>query len=447
MKKRGAKAPLSRWELSLSIASLNRAFVPRPGLGLSPIEELFSLQFGEQDELGFVRDGIQRLAKGVERKHDDGTRCGSRLYCVPADAVLLADLSNHGGSFLNRSVQKRTLLERLTASAGGDVKSRVREVSSRKGESPAVGLMSGGRAPAVRLVPLAEGILDGIGTSDTGASALQRAAGDSRKRRTRLVEMSPSATPELWGARDGQVDTFDFAWKCERPVPMGYWQRPYFVMAFDAIAGVHRAWQPGGEWHMKVPCRKCWPCQLERRREWIARAINEARLAPKTWFFTGTFRVAPETPSIVVDEYQRFLKRLRKKHKFRFLAVLERGERNGRMHVHLLLHGDLKYRDMEGQWTAGFMQAKLVKAQFDENGRLDADSARQLMYVAGYVTGDISFKVKASIRYGRMGPKPKAIPFITGMMHGDAGIAGSLDQANDPRSGARDPQERSATVE
>lgn len=286
----------------------------------------------------------------------------------------------------------------------------MREVSSRKADRPVVDLSSGGKAPIRRVraapVPKAEGILDGIGTGDTGATALQRAAGESRIRVTRICQIGPDTDPQVWLDRYGQVDDYiDFAWKCERPVRMGLWQRPHLHgLSFDPLVGAYARFHDGGEWHMKVPCRKCWPCQLQRKREWVARAINEARIAKRTWFFTGTFRDRPEGEWSVVKEYQDYLKRLRKKHALRYLAVLEQGERNGRLHVHMLLHGDVKYRDLQQPWTAGFMQAKLVKAQFDEHGQMDADSARQIMYVAGYVTGDIAFRIRNSLRYGRVAP-------------------------------------------
>lgn len=227
-----------------------------------------------------------------------------------------------------------------------------------------------------------------------------------------MVQVSAGADPQAWLDVNGQVDDdIDFAWRCEAPVRVGLWQRPYKVVRNDVIVGVHAAWVSGGEWHMKVPCRKCWPCQLQRKREWIAKAINEAKAAHekggRTWLFTGTFREDPkDNHSLVVDEYQRYMKRLRKSANtsIRYIAVLENGERNGRLHVHILLHANLKWRDVVTPWTAGFKSAKLVRLKVDQKGQVDADSARMLYYVAGYITGDVKFRVRASLRYGKNAP-------------------------------------------
>ena len=233
----------------------------------------------------------------------------------------------------------------------------------------------------------------------------------SRVRTTRVVEVGPDADPQRWLDANGQVDDdIDFAWKCERPVRLGLYQRPYKVLRNDGVVGVHVAWNAGGEWHVKVPCRNCWPCQLQRRREWIARAINEGTRSKRTWFFSGTFREKPETTDVVVAEYERYMKRLRHHNpgvRFRYLAVIERGERNGRLHVHMLLHCSeaVPWKRITGPWSAGFSKANWVRFNWTD-GKLDEDTIKQVFYVAGYVTGDIAFKVRASLRYGKVPAAP-----------------------------------------
>ena len=165
---------------------------------------------------------------------------------------------------------------------------------------------------------------------------------------------------------------------------------------------------------LAVPCRKCWPCQLQRRREWIARAINEVQEAEKTWLLTGTFRTKPDTADVVVGEFQRYMKRLRKRlggEVVRYVMVVETGDLRGRLHCHALLHGSnaLSWRAAGNPWTAGFIKLQLVRAKWVE-GRLDEDSARQVHYVAGYITGDISFPVRASLKYGQPQRKGAPIP-------------------------------------
>lgn len=155
-----------------------------------------------------------------------------------------------------------------------------------------------------------------------------------------------------------------------------------------------------------VPCRKCWPCQLQRRREWIARACNEVIVAPKTWLFTGTFKDKPETPAVVVEAFQKYMKRLRHKGRyFRYVMVVETGDLRGRLHCHALLHTDLGYKDVRGLWNMGFAHAKLLRPVIAA-GRLDEDTAKQVHYVAGYITGDIKFPVRASLHYGKLQGQP-----------------------------------------
>lgn len=401
MKGRGAWGPPLTFEgESVSGKRMLQRLAEVPVASLGTPEQFGVLFVRYKNHLdSLVGKPVQGLAQRlkVKRLPDLG---GPRRCTGAPDAV------THNHPFPVGAVRKPRLSDCLPARAGEEGKSRMRELRSRKAVRPVVGLPDGGSAPSSLPVPAAAvGLLDDIGTGDTaGAAALQWAARQTYWRTTRHVWIGPERDP--WAMLHGQVEA-DFAWKCERPVNQVWLQRPYERMRYDDITGTHTWWDPGGEWQVSMPCRRCWPCQLQRRREWIARAINEARVAKRTWFFTGTFREKPENPDVVVAEYQRWMKRLRKANpetKIRYLAVLERGEREGRLHVHCLLHADLKYRDITSAWVAGFFQAKLVKAEFDEAGRMDEDSARQLMYVAGYVTGDVKHKVRASLRYGKTPP-------------------------------------------
>lgn len=192
----------------------------------------------------------------------------------------------------------------------------------------------------------------------------------------------------------------DFAWKCEKPVSIRFVARSYAL----PLGGV----QPGGETMVAVPCRKCWPCQLQRRREWIARAVRETLAAKSTWLFTGTFRDPPERAAEVVERWKLYRARCWKAGaRFRFVMVVESGELRGRLHCHALMHGDpahyWKWRDA---WTDGHsdLMGLPSQAEPDESKlgvRLDDDTFKQICYVAGYVTGDLQFPVRASQHYGK----------------------------------------------
>ena len=89
-------------------------------------------------------------------------------------------------------------------------------------------------------------------------------------------------------------------------------------------------------------------------------------------------------------DVQLMLKRLRKKHSFRFLCVAELQKR-GIIHYHLVVHGDLTRRQVEAEWKYGFSNAKLVK---------DEKIAK---YISKYVSKDQrkGKNYRASIGYGK----------------------------------------------
>lgn len=178
---------------------------------------------------------------------------------------------------------------------------------------------------------------------------------------------------------------------------------------------------------------------------WIARAIDEARRAPMSWLFTGTFKEEPNSREAVVAEGQRFLKRLRRGRtlpvmthrgpiavpgaKVRFLSVVERGDEKDRLHWHCLVHGDgepVRWLQLRTAWHAGHMHAR--RLHFGRGGDVPDDMFRQIAYVAGYL-GKQGGRVVASLHYGRtMTPPTRKGP----------------DKDRDPKRKARSPQENAA---
>jgi len=102
------------------------------------------------------------------------------------------------------------------------------------------------------------------------------------------------------------------------------------------------AYQPDDP--IKLPCGQCIGCRLERSRQWAIRCVHEASLYENNCFITLTFSpdamMERENPmSLDVSEFQKFMKRLRKKYgaKIRFFHCGEYGELNGRPHYHACL--------------------------------------------------------------------------------------------------------------
>lgn len=101
---------------------------------------------------------------------------------------------------------------------------------------------------------------------------------------------------------------------------------------------------------MNVPCGQCIGCRLERARQWSLRITHEASLWEDNSFITLTYndKYLPVsydniTPTLKKADFQKFMKRLRKKNKsnkenpIRFFHCGEYGDSNGRPHYHAIL--------------------------------------------------------------------------------------------------------------
>jgi hypothetical protein len=185
------------------------------------------------------------------------------------------------------------------------------------------------------------------------------------------------------------------------------------------------------EYVIDAPCRKCAKCLQFRQMRWRQRAMTEIAQAERTWFVTLTFSpvhlagilaeaaVTERTEErCAYDHVQRYLKRLRKAgYPLRYLAVYERGEKNGRSHYHLLLHEagrpPVPKAVLENQWRS------IV------HGRLVADDDGAAAYVTKYATKDSTVRLRASRSYGkdeRTGkilPVEEFFPLLNAMKEGD----------------------------
>lgn len=79
---------------------------------------------------------------------------------------------------------------------------------------------------------------------------------------------------------------------------------------------------------MTVPCGRCIGCRLERSKQWAIRCVHEASLYTKNSFITLTYNDKHLPHSLNVEDFQKFMKRLRKanpKIKIRFFQCGEYG--------------------------------------------------------------------------------------------------------------------------
>lgn len=92
---------------------------------------------------------------------------------------------------------------------------------------------------------------------------------------------------------------------------------------------------------LQVPCGRCIGCRLARSRMWATRCMHEAQLHKYNCFITLTYSDdnLPFPPSLNVEHFQKFMKRLRKKFgaKVRFFHCGEYGEKLSRPHYHAIL--------------------------------------------------------------------------------------------------------------
>lgn len=95
-----------------------------------------------------------------------------------------------------------------------------------------------------------------------------------------------------------------------------------------------------------LPCGQCWGCRLQHSREWAIRCMHEAQMHEHNSFITLT--INPETLeqrsrpwSLDVTEFQKFMKRLRKKigKEVKFFHCGEYGDENKRPHYHAIIFG------------------------------------------------------------------------------------------------------------
>ena len=171
-------------------------------------------------------------------------------------------------------------------------------------------------------------------------------------------------------------------------------------------------------------CRRCAPCLRARSQEWTYRAQRELAAASRTWFGTMTLRpeehyraslkwerrkagrrwaelsaseqLAAEHTEVSI-EITKWLKRVRKASgaRLRYLLVVE-AHKSGLAHYHILVHEvspleTVGERILRQQWKLGHSKFKLV------------EGSAVAGYVAKYIAKSSEARVRASVRYGKIG--------------------------------------------
>ena len=95
---------------------------------------------------------------------------------------------------------------------------------------------------------------------------------------------------------------------------------------------------------INVPCGKCVSCLKRRAGHWSFRLAQEAQVSSSASFLTLTYATAPISengfPTLVKDDFQKFMKKLRKKcplYKLKYYACGEYGTQTNRPHYHAII--------------------------------------------------------------------------------------------------------------
>ena len=140
-----------------------------------------------------------------------------------------------------------------------------------------------------------------------------------------------------------------------------------------------------------LPCGQCIGCRLNYSRQWAIRIMHEAEMHDQNCFITLTFDQAnlekrSNPLSLDVSEYQRFMKRLRKRFgkNIRFFHCGEYGDKNKRPHYHAIIFG-LDFKDKK-LWTNR------------DGNKLYTSEALQELWPYGFSTiGDVTFQSAAYV--------------------------------------------------
>lgn len=189
-------------------------------------------------------------------------------------------------------------------------------------------------------------------------------------------------------------------------------------IVFDASQGYR-------DLEVDLACGQCIGCRLERSRQWAVRCIHEASLHEENCFITLTY--APEhlpyDGSLNVSDFQKFMKRFRKKYNsrtIRFFHCGEYGDKYSRPHYHACIFGfDFPDRDIQEQREDGsYYSSKILNELWGLGncivGNVTFESAAYVArYITKKITGPLAFHVYNDINYDTGELKERKPEYVT----------------------------------
>lgn len=159
---------------------------------------------------------------------------------------------------------------------------------------------------------------------------------------------------------------------------------------------------------LTIPCGQCIGCRLDRSKQWAIRCVHESQLHADNAYITLTYDSdhLPADGSLRKDDFQRFMKRLRKHYSDRHIKYYMCGEYGtdqhqptglGRPHYHACLFG-LDFSDKELYSTREGINlytsetlAKIWGQGFVTVGDVTFESAAYVArYIAKKITGEMA---------------------------------------------------------
>lgn len=160
----------------------------------------------------------------------------------------------------------------------------------------------------------------------------------------------------------------------------------------------------------EIPCGQCIGCRLDRSLDWAVRISNEASMHENNCFITLTYapEFLPSNGTLVLEHFQKFLKRLRKKYgKVRFFHCGEYGESFSRPHYHACLLGfdfpDKRFLRTSQRGDHVFSSQSLDTLWGYGRTEIGSVTFESAAYVARYITKKVTGKL-ADDHYSRIDP-------------------------------------------
>jgi hypothetical protein len=151
---------------------------------------------------------------------------------------------------------------------------------------------------------------------------------------------------------------------------------------------------------MSVPCNGCIGCRVARSKEWAIRCMHEAQLHDRNCFITLTYddKHIPYDHGLVKADFQKFMKRLRKKYTGQTIRYYMAGEYGsnpegglGRPHYHAILFGiDFNDKYIWDKKRKMYRSENLEKLWNKGYSSLSDVTLKSCAYVARYVMKKIN---------------------------------------------------------